>query len=96
MGTSLVSGAVGIAKPDKAIFHRACSQLGIHPHEAWFVGDNPINDAIGARNAGLVDVWLRGYADWPVSRPPATPAIDDLQELLKILGSYSHSPARML
>lgn len=86
VGASFVSGEVGIAKPEKAIFHLACSQLGVRPNEAWFVGDNPINDAIGARNAGLVDVWLRGYADWPASRPPATHAIDHLQELLPLLG----------
>jgi FMN phosphatase YigB (HAD superfamily) len=44
-----------------------------------FVGDNPVVDIEGARNAGLRTVWKRDLV-WP---PPAEvdAAIDDLGEL---------------
>ena len=59
------SGEVGVKKPEAEIFHLALNQLGIDTLEAWFVGDHPINDVIGAQSAGLKPVWLKGFHDWP-------------------------------
>ena len=28
------------------------------------MGDNPINDIIGARNGGMVPVWIRSRSPW--------------------------------
>ena len=55
----MVSQAEGIRKPDPRIFHLAAERLGVAPHEAMFVGDQPQVDAEGAHNAGLVGVWKR-------------------------------------
>jgi putative hydrolase of the HAD superfamily len=57
--TILISESEGIRKPDPRIFHLAVERLGVAPHEAMFVGDQPQVDAEGAHNAGLVGVWKR-------------------------------------
>lgn len=54
----VVSGEVGVAKPDPGIFLRACAELGVVPAEAVHVGDKLDTDARGARDAGLHGVWL--------------------------------------
>jgi putative hydrolase of the HAD superfamily len=54
----IVSGEVGIAKPEAAIFELALGALGVHAAEAWHVGDHPVVDVAGARAAGLTAVWL--------------------------------------
>lgn len=54
----VISGEVGVAKPDPAIFEHACNVLGVGAHEAMHVGDNLVADARGARDAGLLGVWL--------------------------------------
>lgn len=48
----------GCAKPASAIFHAACDKLQVAPHEAVYVGDDPLLDVQGAQNAGLQAVWL--------------------------------------
>lgn len=54
----VISGEVGIAKPDPAAFRLACDQLGVKPGEAWHVGDDLMTDVGGAQSAGLVAVWV--------------------------------------
>jgi putative hydrolase of the HAD superfamily len=55
--TVLVSTAEGVRKPDAEIFHRALTRLGVEPHEAVFVGDNPEADIAGAQAFGMRAVW---------------------------------------
>jgi putative hydrolase of the HAD superfamily len=47
------SGEVGVDKPDPRIFRIALDALGIEAHDAWYVGDMPGIDVVGARAAGL-------------------------------------------
>lgn len=54
----VISGEVGVAKPAAGIFERACAELGVAPAEAAHVGDKLDTDARGARDAGLLGVWL--------------------------------------
>ncbi|MDQ3762884.1 MAG: HAD family hydrolase [Actinomycetota bacterium] len=54
----LISGELGVAKPHRAIFRRACRALGVRPAQAVHVGDRLDTDAEGARDAGLHGVWL--------------------------------------
>jgi len=67
----VISGEVGAAKPDAAIFAHACGLLGARPDEALHVGDRLDLDARAAAAAGLTGVWLdrRGLAagDEPVA-----------------------------
>jgi putative hydrolase of the HAD superfamily len=54
------SGAVGVAKPDPRIFHIALDAIGVAAADAWYVGDMPGIDVVGARAAGL----------WPIVMDP--------------------------
>jgi len=47
------SGNVGVMKPDPRIFHAALDVMGITADQAWYVGDMPAIDVVGARRAGL-------------------------------------------
>ncbi|MET9324373.1 HAD family hydrolase [Streptomyces sp. NPDC003038] len=49
---------LGVSKPEAAAFLAACEALGLRPAEVAYVGDQPEIDARGARDAGLVAVWL--------------------------------------
>lgn len=52
------SYAVGLRKPDAAIFHYALEQLGVEPSEAVYVGDSYGHDVVGAQGAGLRAILL--------------------------------------
>jgi putative hydrolase of the HAD superfamily len=54
----IASGTVGITKPDPRIFELACGVFGVPTSDAVYVGDRLATDAQGARDAGLVGVWL--------------------------------------
>ena len=75
---------IGCAKPDVRIFHAAATQLGIAPEEMLHVGDDPIMDVAGARNAGFQAAWLNRHgASWPSTHGSA-PELDlgDLHALV--------------
>ena len=59
----VVSGDVGVKKPDPAIFAPALEQTGLVADEALFVGDSPEDDIAGARAAGLWPVLIRRSLD---------------------------------
>lgn len=54
----VISGEVGVAKPDPSIFGAALHKLGIGQENVWHVGDSLQTDVAGARAAGLTAVWL--------------------------------------
>lgn len=56
---SVAAHRQGCAKPAAAIFHAACDALGVAPHEAVYIGDDPVLDVEGAQKAGLYGVWIR-------------------------------------
>ncbi|MBC7683767.1 MAG: HAD family hydrolase [Bdellovibrionales bacterium] len=55
---SVAASELGCAKPDAAIFHAACKELGVEPAEAVYVGDDVLLDVDGAQKAGLRAVWI--------------------------------------
>jgi len=72
----------GVAKPDARIFSALCQRLHCAPAQVLHVGDDPLLDVAGARDAGLQAAWLnRAGGDWP--GPGAAPALvfRDLGEL---------------
>ena len=79
------SDECGIRKPAPAIFHRTLEDLGVPPEDAVHVGDDPILDVEGARDAGLrvIQATSDGRATGPV-KPDAV--IRDLGELPAALG----------
>jgi putative hydrolase of the HAD superfamily len=77
-----LSSAVGVAKPNPAIFAQALARHGVGPAQALHVGDAPEEDVDGARAAGLLAVLIdRGgrHADRPgVVRVTSLTALPDL------------------
>lgn len=66
----VVSGMVGVSKPNPDIFRIALKGVGVEPGEAVHVGDLYDADVKGARNAGIVGILLdrdgsQGAVDCP-------------------------------
>jgi len=54
----IVSEAVGLRKPDKAIFELACKSLKAELDASIFIGDNPVADIAGANQAGMKTIFV--------------------------------------
>jgi putative hydrolase of the HAD superfamily len=80
----LSSEMAGNKKPEVSIFSQAVHSLALPAEACLFVGDHPVNDVIGAMQAGLKALWLKGFHDWPVSEPMAD-AIGSLAEVQQAL-----------
>ena len=85
--TVVVSEAVGVEKPHAAIFQQALDGLGLRADHAWFVGDHPEKDMLGAGRVGLRTVWLRGTHPWPDTQAVPHHQIDHLRELVPLVMS---------
>jgi FMN phosphatase YigB (HAD superfamily) len=57
------SGEVGVMKPDPRIFAIALDAMGVEPDRAWYIGDMPGFDVVGARRAGLRPFVLSPFRD---------------------------------
>lgn len=82
----IVSGEVGVRKPEAAIFALALDALGATAAEALHVGDNRVADVAGARDAGLTAVWIDRVRDGRTT-DAAHHVIGDLTALLPLLGA---------
>lgn len=72
---------LGHAKPSREIYLAACESLECRPHEVLHVGDDPVLDVIGARDAGMQVAWLdRHGAGWQ-REEPAPPSLRRLDQL---------------
>ncbi|MBA3421425.1 MAG: HAD-IA family hydrolase [Thermoleophilaceae bacterium] len=88
----VISEAVGAQKPDPSIFHRALGELGLEPRDyarAVMVGNRLERDVQGARQLGMIAVWIDWsprYAKRP-TEPAAVPdrVIEHPLELLPLL-----------
>jgi HAD superfamily hydrolase (TIGR01549 family) len=69
----VISGEVGIEKPDPRILLIACDRAGVSPNRAVYVGDQPL-DVVCARRAGMPVVWV---ADPDRDMPPFLDAEPD-------------------
>jgi len=76
--TVVVSGDIGIPKPQAEIFLHACRLAGVRPEECLYIGDNLVFDAQGSRAAGMRGVWLnrRGAPSAGVAQPIITTLAD--------------------
>jgi 2-haloalkanoic acid dehalogenase type II len=73
--TMIAAHSHGASKPDPAVFHLACRELGCEPSEVVHVGDDIELDVRAARAAGLQAVWInRGSHSWPGDDVPETVA----------------------
>jgi putative hydrolase of the HAD superfamily len=81
----LISGELGIGKPDSRIFRRALDMLQAAPGEAVMIGDSLHRDILGAHQVGLKGIWInRSGADRDDDIIPDA-QIASLNELLSVL-----------
>jgi putative hydrolase of the HAD superfamily len=71
-GAVVISGEVGLGKPDPDIFALTLAQLGAKAESAVMVGDSWERDIIGALDAGLEAVWVAAGRALPEKRPSVT------------------------
>ena len=72
----IVSGEIGVAKPDAKVFNLALDGLGVKAENAWHVGDNLMADIGGANAAGITSVWINRYRDQGVELRDGDPRPD--------------------
>jgi HAD superfamily hydrolase (TIGR01549 family) len=79
----LTGGEINAWKPQPAIFHHACKQVGVEPSEAVYVGDNYFADVVGAKAAGVTPVL---YDPLGIFDDPECAIIRSFTELPRALG----------
>jgi putative hydrolase of the HAD superfamily len=87
LSTVVIAEAVQVQKPDPRIFAHALAQIGCRASEAWFVGDHPVNDVLGAAAVGLRAIWLTGVCPWPTDHPEAQWQIATLGDIVELVHS---------
>tara|TARA_R110000744_G_scaffold171847_1_gene290350 strand:+ start:73 stop:798 length:726 start_codon:yes stop_codon:yes gene_type:complete len=72
-------------KPDSDMFNKTCVALQIAPGQLLHVGDCGKNDVFGAINAGCQSAWVNPYQVGKPFKVLPTLALDNIEQLVKIL-----------
>lgn len=80
---TVVSGDVGVHKPDPALFEYTAKKLNLPTCECTYVGDHPINDIKGALDAGMHAIRMNWgwFKDRDLRKD--VPVITDIIDVLK-------------
>jgi putative hydrolase of the HAD superfamily len=81
----VVSGELGLGKPDPAVFREILEQLGAEPESAVMVGDSWERDIVGAVGVGMPAVWVTRGRAAPGSLPGVT-AVTDVGSIVDLTG----------
>ena len=83
----IVSGETPYEKPDERIFQLMAEKLGIKTEEMLYIGDHPLNDINGSRNAGCIPVWVKTTGTWifpEVEKPELqVETVEEIPQLIK-------------
>lgn len=82
----VVSGEFGAGKPNPRIFTHTLEQFGVAPEATAMVGDNPINDIMGAQQVGMTGIWLNRSGEACADGVTPDAEISSLSELPGVLG----------
>ncbi len=85
LDTILISGEVGIGKPDCRIFRMALDVLAASPSETVMVGDSLTRDILGAQQIGLKGIWLNRSGNDTTGQVTADVQITNLNQMLELL-----------
>lgn len=73
-------------KPQPQIFLHMAELLGEKPQDLYYVGDNPVNDVMGAWNSGYVPIWVRSRSPWNIENKYMPKlCVDNVMEILDII-----------
>jgi putative hydrolase of the HAD superfamily len=78
----VVSGELGVGKPDRAIYEHALQLAQVAASNALMVGNSLRNDVEGAENAGLRAVWVDRVGETLPGSPKSYQTVASLAELL--------------
>lgn len=83
----VISGEVGVHKPDPQVFRAAAERADASLEGAWMVGDNLDADVQGAHGVGARAIWVRPREDWLSFDYAGEPdvVVDDVDAALDVL-----------
>ncbi len=71
---------MGVEKPAPGFFDKILQTVGAEPHECVMVGDDYRIDVVGAKNAGMLTIWL-SEAGQEAPAPCADAVINSMMDL---------------
>lgn len=81
-----ISGEVGQAKPDRALFEIVAQRCGMSLDAGgWMVGNGATSDIAGGKAAGLRTIWIRHGKDWPEGVDEPDHVVDDVIEAFDLI-----------
>lgn len=82
----ITSESIRVYKPNKRIFDEALKVLGCEPAEAIHVGDSLVSDVLGAKQAGMIAVYVdRGHRESPKDKLPSPDhVISNLNQIFEL------------
>ncbi|WP_368502643.1 HAD family hydrolase (plasmid) [Alkalihalophilus sp. As8PL] len=83
----LISEQENCEKPEPKIFNKALYLLDCEPEESYFVGDNIINDILGAKNVGMHTIFIENKHSFNKNDMEIYPdySVKSLEELTDVL-----------
>ncbi|MFL7790556.1 MAG: HAD family hydrolase [Anaerolineae bacterium] len=84
----VISGDLGVYKPDPGIFERSLRELGVPAAETVYIGDHLESDALGAKGVGMQAIWLarEEHAGDPADVP--VPIMESLSQVKDVLPTF--------
>jgi putative hydrolase of the HAD superfamily len=79
----VVSGIVGVSKPNPEIFRIALQKAGAKPEETVHVGDLYAADIVGARNAGITGVLIDRWGEQTAADCPRIAELGEVYQFLR-------------
>lgn len=90
--TCVISGDVGVGKPEPAFFQHACRHVDVSPENVIMIGDTWSTDIIGGRDMGMKTIWLNRGHHW--DDHPADGVASNLIEAVSIVLEWTADAAR--
>lgn len=80
----IISGEVGVGKPDPKIFEFALEKANILPEQAMMIGDNLMTDILGSSRVNMKNIWINHHGQSPTEVVP-TYEVTSLAGILPII-----------
>lgn len=86
-GAIFISDQIGISKPNRKLYARACDSLGVSPKQAMYVGDHPVHDIDPCNALGMMTVLVKrgGRHGGEPGKSKPTHEVREFGELAEIL-----------
>ncbi len=81
----VLSEEVGCQKPNPRIFEEALRMNGLQAQDVVMIGDSWNSDILGAKNAGIDQIWIRKNKEPLLPEQNATYIVQDLMEIKTLI-----------